>query len=171
MASVEASSSRPTPGGNKCPDGIANQNAGKKNARQIESWWRQLHLMRGPAWSWTNWPTVYVRRYFPVQRGIVFSQSELALRLRPVDADLSEFFRPSDQATLPPGLSSLFAAPVVKLSIAFDASSFARSAVAAVVCFCLAPTVSPSSTSRRMASFVSYIAAVASAITSSNGKR
>src|SRR5438067_2442602 len=48
--------------------------------------------------------------------------------------------------------SSLFGAPDVKLSIAFEASSFARSAVAAVVCFGLPPTVSPSSTRRWMAS-------------------
>ena len=38
--------SRPTSGGNKRPDDVANQNAGKKNARQIESWWNHLHLMR-----------------------------------------------------------------------------------------------------------------------------
>jgi hypothetical protein len=34
--------------------------------------------------------------------------------------------------------SSSFGAPAVKLLIAFEASSFARSAVAVVVCFCLA---------------------------------
>jgi hypothetical protein len=33
-------------GGNKRPDGVANQNAGKKKACQIESWWNHLHLMR-----------------------------------------------------------------------------------------------------------------------------
>jgi hypothetical protein len=38
--------SRPTSGGNKRPDDVANQNAGKKNACQIESWWNRLHLMR-----------------------------------------------------------------------------------------------------------------------------
>jgi hypothetical protein len=36
--------SRPTSGGNKRPDDVANQNAGKKNARQIESWWNHLHF-------------------------------------------------------------------------------------------------------------------------------
>jgi hypothetical protein len=40
MAPGAPASSRPTSGGNK------GQNAGKKNARQIESWWRHLHLMR-----------------------------------------------------------------------------------------------------------------------------
>ncbi len=60
--------------------------------------------------------------------------------------------------------SSLFDAPAVKLSIAFEASSFARSAVAAVVCFCSVPTVSPNSTRRRNASerLVSFAAAQAS---------
>lgn len=46
MASVATEGSCPTSGGNQRPDGVANQNAGKKNARQIESWWRHLHLMR-----------------------------------------------------------------------------------------------------------------------------
>jgi hypothetical protein len=36
----------PTSGGNKRPDGVANQNAGKKEAHKIESWWNPLHLMR-----------------------------------------------------------------------------------------------------------------------------
>jgi hypothetical protein len=42
MAAGAPAGSRPTSGGNKRPDDVANQNAGKKNARQIEScWWRQ----------------------------------------------------------------------------------------------------------------------------------
>jgi hypothetical protein len=42
MAAGAPAGSRPTFGGNKRPDDVAKQNAGKKNARQIEScWWRQ----------------------------------------------------------------------------------------------------------------------------------
>ena len=46
MAAEAPAGSRPTSGGNKRPDDVANQNAGKKNARQIENWWNHLHLMR-----------------------------------------------------------------------------------------------------------------------------
>jgi hypothetical protein len=42
MAAGAPAGSRSTSGGNKRPDDVANQNAGKKNARQIESCrWRQ----------------------------------------------------------------------------------------------------------------------------------
>ena len=46
MAVGAPAGSRPMSGGNKRPDGVANQNAGKKKACQIESWWNHLHLMR-----------------------------------------------------------------------------------------------------------------------------
>jgi hypothetical protein len=46
MAAGAPAGSRPTSGGNKRPDDVANQNAGKKNARQIESCCGdKLHLM------------------------------------------------------------------------------------------------------------------------------
>jgi len=44
MASLATAGSRPMPGGNERPDGVANQNACEKNARQ-QSWCRQLHEM------------------------------------------------------------------------------------------------------------------------------
>ena len=46
MAAGAPAGSGPTSAGNKRPDGVANQNAGKKKARRIESWWNHVHLMR-----------------------------------------------------------------------------------------------------------------------------
>jgi hypothetical protein len=73
MAAGAPAGSRPTSGGNKRPDGVANQNAGKKNARQIDSaGGDRLHLMRSCT-VMGNLTNGLRARYIP-RRGIVFRE-------------------------------------------------------------------------------------------------